>query len=109
MKKWVSIAVIAVLQAVAIIGAIPLMSRTRTIWVGPNPLSYFKEEVGHYSTFTRHVAIWDNEGALIGFFIIAVMVMIFLSRYESKRTRVLMSLGVPAWLFGTIRLVQYFA
>lgn len=109
MKKWVSIAAIAILQAVAIIGAIPLISRTSTIWVRPNPLSYFQEEGGHYSTFTRHIAVWDNIGALIGFFIIAIMVMVFLSRHESRQTRVLMSLGVPALLFGTIRLIQHFA
>ena len=103
MKRWISITIIVILEAVAIIGAIPLMARTR--WFQPYT-GFLPKGEGH--TITYHVAVWDNNGALIGFLIIAVILMVFLSRRESRQIRVLMSLGVPALLFGTIRLIQWF-
>lgn len=87
MRKWVTVLTIAVLEAVAIVGALPLRLP--------------------FSRFYR--ALWDNQGALIGFLIIAAILMAFVARHDSKRRRAGITIGILALLYGTTKMVEYFA
>lgn len=97
MRKWVTVLTIVILEAVAIAGALPLIKRTG--WSG----------FGDGHPITRYLALWDNKGALIGFLIIATILMTFFTRHESKLRRVITPIGIVALLFGTTKMVEYFA
>jgi hypothetical protein len=92
-----TVVTIVILEAVAIVGALPL--------IGGTIYHRFTGQVmGHYRE-----ALWDNKGALIGFLIISAILMAFVTRHESKSRRAGITIGILALLHGTTRIVEYFA
>jgi len=88
---------IVILEAVAIVGALPLIGRTMYH-------RFTGQAVG-----THYEPLWDNKGAFIGFLIIAAILMAFVTRHESKQRRAGITIGILALLYGTTRMVEYFA
>lgn len=87
MKKWVTILAIAILEVLAIIGALPLL--------------------GKYWAWEHGYGFWEaNEMALPAFLILAAGGTVFYTRYESKTVRVVAPIIIVGALILTITAVQ---
>jgi hypothetical protein len=87
MKRWVTILAVAILEVLAIIGALPLLSKPGRFVALP-------------------CGLWENQMALIGFLLLAAGGTAYYTRRESKTVRVTAPIIIVGALLLTITVVQ---
>jgi hypothetical protein len=104
-SKWWAVLRYVVIEAVAIIGGLPLLSRSE-LYRPPAELSKF--DFGPYMREV-HYPLWESTGAVVAFLVIAAGINLYFIRHQTGKTQVITTIIVVGVLLATALGVKAFS